>query len=231
MRRPLLLAVLLLAAGAAPARAELAPVVTADLVDAGATRGVRTVRLAVTGSCGAGAPAGTTAVVEGRLRRAPRSRRGASGPAFAPGVEELGTHGKVAGTRAVFRFRITGGWSAVGVAEIECQAPDGFDRARSAPTAPILAPVRLEGWEPHTTSWEGKPLARCDPPRSRRLQAGADYLLAFDLGPIDARTLFRHPGATVRRRDLAPVRYHITGGGGPPPPPPPPAAHLQRVGR
>ena len=215
---PVVLRIALLAAAAlamtAPgAHAALAPTVTAQLTDEGSAKGWRTIRVDVAGSCGPQAAPGTTAYVEADLRRAATGAAGKTAPPFYDGYEPLGPAEAVEATTATYRYRVSGGWNVVAVATISCTEPEAFDTvtARSAPTASVLAPLRLDGWEALGTSVNGG--ARCTPPMRRVFRAHAGYDIAFDLGEIDARTVFGHRGTGPRQRDLGKVKFHLRGGG------------------
>lgn len=209
----MLLAVTGLAVLAPGAQAALAPAVTAQLTGEDSAKGWRTVRVDVDGSCGPQAAPGTTVYIDAELRRAATGAAGKTAPPFYDGLEPVGPTEAVEGTSATFRYRVSGGWNVVAVAEISCSEPEESDiiTARSAPTASILAPLRLEGWEARGTSVNGG--AECAPPTRRRLRAHAGYDLAFDLAPLDARTVFGHPGTGPRLRDLGKVKFHLRGGG------------------
>jgi hypothetical protein len=212
--RIVLLALTALAVAAPGAQAALAPSVTAQMTDEGTAKGWRTLRVDVSGTCGPAAAPGTTSYVSADLRRAATGTGGKTGPPFSQGLDYIGSTESVEGTTATYRFRISGGWSAVAVAEISCSEPEGeygCCEARSEPTAAVLAPLRLDTWEALGTSVNGGP--RCSPPRRRVLRAHAGYDLAFDLGPLDARTLFGHAGTSPRLRDLGKVKFHLRGGG------------------
>lgn len=208
-----LLAVTGLALLAPGAHAALAPSVTAELTDEGTKKGWRTVRVDVSGSCGPDAAPGTTAYVDAQLRRAATGAGGKTGEPFYSGLVPLGDTEAAEGTSATRRFRVSGGWNAVAIGDISCSEPEGSDviEARSAPTASVLAPLRLDGWEALGASVNGGP--HCAPPMRRVFRAHAGYDIAFDLGEIDARTIFGHAGTGPRMRDLDRVKFHLRGGG------------------
>ena len=209
-----LLALTALAVAAPGAQAALAPAVTAQMTDEGTAKGWRTLRVDITGTCGPAAAPGTQSFVSADLRRAATGAAGKTGPPFSQGLDYIGSTESTEGTTATYRFRITGGWRAVAIAEISCSEPEGDPDggvARSAPTPAVLAPLRLEGWEALGTSVNGGP--RCRPPMRRVLRAHAGYDLAFDLGPLDARTIFGHAGTGPRLRDLGRIKFHLRGGG------------------
>ena len=211
--RIVLLALAALAVLAPAAEAALAPSVTAQLTDEGVEDGRRTVRVDVGGTCGPAAAPGTTVYVDAGLRRAPAGPGAKAGTPFYDGYDVVGPVEAVEGTSATFRFRVSGGWNAVAVGSISCYEQESGDTAEleSQPTAAVLAPLRLDGWEARAASVNGGP--RCAPPLRGKLRAHNGYDLAFDLAPIDARTVFGHPGTEPRMSDLGKIRFHLRGGG------------------
>ena len=208
-----LLSLAVLALAAPGAHAALAPSVTAEMTDEGSANGWRTVRVDVSGTCGPDAAPGTTVHVDAQLRRAATGPGGKTAVPFYDGLVPLGPTEAAEGTSATRRFRVSGGWNVVAIGDISCSEPEASEVviARSAPTAALRAPLRLDGWEALGTSVNGGP--RCTPPMRRRLRAHAGYDLAFNLAPVDARTLFGHSGTGPRMRDLGKVTFHLRGGG------------------
>ena len=208
-----LLALAVLAVSAPGAHAALAPTVTAELTDEGSAKGQRTVRVDVSGTCGPEAAPGTTVYVDAQLRRAATGPGGKTAEPFYPGLVPLGETEAVEGTSATFRFRVSGGWNVVAIGDISCSEPEASEilTARSQPTQAVRAPLRLDGWEAIGASVNGG--ARCTPPMRRVMRAHAGYDLAFNLAPLDARTLFGHAGTGPRMRDLGKVTFHLRGGG------------------
>ena len=210
--RIVLLALAVLALSAPGAHAALAPSVTAQLTDEGSAKGWRTIRVDVSGSCGPEASPETRVTVNADLRRAPASAGGKPGTPFSRGLEPIGSTESVEATSGTFRYRVSGGWSAVAVGTISCSEPesDGAE-ATSPPSAAVVAPLRLEGWEAQGMSVNGGP--QCIPPKRGRFRAHVGYDIAFDLGEIDARTFFGHGGTEPRMDDLGRVKFHLRGGG------------------
>ena len=185
----------------------LEPSVTVAMVDEGTTRGWRTVRVEVSGTCGSQAPAGTRGEVSVEiLKRLPAG--GAVVPATGT-VDELGETG--AGLTRSFRYRITGGFLATARGHVECsdEETDESAEARSAYGPPLQAPIELAGWGAPGVSYSYKhPRCRF---RRQNMEVGAGYDISWQLGRLDTRALF---GANaLRGAHLRHFRLHIAGGG------------------